>query len=186
MDEVQTGMGRTGRWFESSRELTGKNLPDAITLAKGLGGGFPIGAMITVGEHATSLLQPGMHGTTYGGNPLATSVALATLTTLESEDLLTHAQQVGERVRLALQELECVTSTRGAGLLMGIELADSTTASGKPLAPEVVNTAREAGFIINASGPSTLRLAPPLIITGQQLLSFVRALPGLVELATAA
>ncbi|MBM7051253.1 acetylornithine transaminase [Rothia sp. ZJ1223] len=180
VDEVQTGMGRTGRWFESSRELTDDKLPDVITLAKGLGGGFPIGAVIMVGEYTSTLLQPGMHGTTYGGNPLATAAALATVETIDAENLMEHAAELGERVRARLDTLDCVASTRGQGLLIGIELAQGQTGQGQPLGPAVVNTAREQGFIINATGASTLRLAPPLIITEAELNTFIDTLPQLV------
>ena len=183
VDEVQTGMGRTGRWFEHSRELTGKNLPDAITLAKGLGGGFPIGAMVVVGESTLSLLEAGMHGTTFGGNPLACAVALATLKTLETEGLLEHARQLGEGVRAELEKLEVVETTRGAGLLIGIVLKEKQTDAGAPLAPAVVASAREAGVIVNAPDASTIRLAPPLIISAEQLATFVVQLPGLVAAA---
>ncbi|GGH63865.1 acetylornithine aminotransferase [Rothia aerolata] len=181
VDEVQTGMGRTGRYFEHTRELDGQNLPDAVTLAKGLGGGFPIGAMITNGALANGLLEAGMHGTTFGGNPLATAAALATLTVLDEENLLEAAVSRGESVRAQLEALDCVAATRGAGLLIGVQLAAETTEDGAALAPAVVAAAREAGFIINAPNASTIRLAPPLVVTEEQLASFVQALPKIVE-----
>lgn len=183
VDEVQTGMGRTGRWFESSRELAGKDLPDVLTLAKGLGGGFPIGAMMTVGELATSQLEAGMHGTTYGGNPLACAAALATLTTLEEEDLLVRAEQLGSYIQSRLESLPEVESSRGAGLLLGLVLAEKTTQDGADLAPAVVAAAREAGFIINAPSADTLRLAPPLVLSEEEADSFISALPGIIATA---
>ncbi|MGL3807995.1 acetylornithine transaminase [Paeniglutamicibacter sp. R2-26] len=170
-DEVQTGIGRTGAWFASAGVL-----PDAMTLAKGLGGGFPIGAMVVFGEANTVLLTPGQHGTTFGGNPVATAAALATLHVIESQDLLAHATAVGEEVRGKLAALDFVTEVRGRGLLIGLDLAAD-------VAPGVVKAALDAGFIINAPGPHTLRLAPPLIVTTEQLDTFVAALPALYAAA---
>lgn len=170
-DEVQTGVGRTGKWFASEGVL-----PDAMTLAKGLGGGFPIGAMITFGEEVSALLSAGQHGTTFGGNPVATAAALATLHTIESQQLLAHVRQTGDTVRKALSGLEFVTEARGEGLLIGFDLAAD-------VAPAVVRGALEAGFIINSTGPATIRLAPPLIVTAEQLQRFVRALPDLYAAA---
>ncbi len=184
IDEVQTGMGRTGRWFESSRELSGENLADVITLAKGLGGGFPIGACIVNGQETLNLLAPGMHGSTFGGNPLATAVALATINTLDREQLLDKAAALGRQVRNQLETLEHVQATSGAGLLIGIELRDSQTSSGAALGPACVKEGLNQGFIFNATGASRLRIAPPLVITDQQLNSFVQALPHIVERAS--
>ncbi|MFJ6418780.1 acetylornithine transaminase [Paeniglutamicibacter sp. NPDC091659] len=170
-DEVQTGIGRTGSWFASAGVT-----PDAMTLAKGLGGGFPIGAMIVFGEENTALLTPGQHGTTFGGNPVATAAALATLHVIEAQNLLSHANKVGEDVRGKLAALDFVTEVRGRGLLIGLDLAQD-------VAPGVVKAALDAGFIINAPGPRTLRLAPPLIVTTEQLDTFVAALPALYAAA---
>lgn len=172
-DEVQTGIGRTGTWFASEGVL-----PDAMTLAKGLGGGFPIGALVTFGDAASTLLSAGQHGTTFGGNPVATACALATLHVIESQQLLAHAQVTGAAVREQLAALDCVTEVRGAGLLIGFDLAAD-------VAPALVRKALDAGFIINAPGPRTLRLAPPLIITAEQLSTFVEALPALFAAALA-
>lgn len=183
VDEVQTGMGRTGRWYEHTRELTGDQAPDVITLAKGLGGGFPVGAMVVTGQDAIATLQAGMHGTTFGGNPLATAVALATLTTIESEGLLGRAEEIGASLRAELAGLPGVAGTRGAGLLVGIVLDTETTDAGDPLAPAVVAVAREAGFIINAPDACTLRLAPALTITAAELAEFTEALPRLIAIA---
>ncbi len=170
-DEVQTGIGRTGSWFASAGVI-----PDAMTLAKGLGGGFPIGAMIVFGEENTALLTPGQHGTTFGGNPVATAAALATLHVIEAQNLLAHVNKVGEDVRGKLAALDFVTEVRGRGLLIGLDLAQD-------VAPGVVKAALDAGFIINAPGPRTLRLAPPLIVTTEQLDTFVAALPALYAAA---
>lgn len=173
LDEVQTGIGRTGKWLAS--EDTGV-VPDAITLAKGLGGGFPVGALITFGEFPSSLLTAGQHGTTFGGNPVATAAALATLHTLEHQHVFENVGEVGEHLRLALAGVEGVTEVRGEGLLIGFDLdAD--------VAPALVTAGLENGFIINSPGPRTIRLAPPLILTVEQADRFIKALPVLLTIA---
>ncbi len=172
VDEVQTGMGRTGRWFECTRELSSQDAPDAITLAKGLGAGFPIGAMMVVGQEPIKLLQPGMHGTTFGGNPLATAAALETLTTIDKEKLLVNAEKVGEYIRTSLNSLPEVKAITGRGLLLGIQLSQEKTKADQPLAPAVVEYARERGFIINATGPRVIRLAPALNISQSEVAQF--------------
>ena len=178
LDEVQTGVGRTGEWF--AHQAIGGLQPDVMTLAKGLGGGFPIGAVLTFGEHATGLLSPGQHGTTFGGNPLGAAVSLAVLGTLAEDGLLGKARTLGTQLQARILELADrdprITGVRGAGLLQGITLA-------APIAPQVVAAALEHGFILNAANPSTLRLAPPLIITDEELGSFVEALPALLDAA---
>ncbi len=126
-------MGRTGRWLECTRELDAQSMPDAITLAKGLGGGFPIGALLVNGAENLSILQAGMHGTTFGGNPLACAAALATLSVIEEENLLASAQHLGNSVRAHIEKVVGVASTSGAGLLIGIQLESDVTASGDPL-----------------------------------------------------
>ena len=173
VDEVQTGIGRTGKWFASEGVL-----PDAMTLAKGLGGGFPVGALITFGEATSSLLAAGQHGTTFGGNPVATAASLATLHVIESTGLLDQVRDTGEYLRGALAAVPGVVQVRGDGLLIGIDLAAET-------APAAVAAALDAGFIINSTGPKTLRLAPPLILTREQADSFVNALPGILASASA-
>jgi acetylornithine aminotransferase len=171
LDEVQTGIGRTGKWLAS--EDAGI-VPDAITLAKGLGGGFPIGALITFGEPTSSLLSAGQHGTTFGGNPVATAAALATLHAIESQDILANARTVGEYLRSGLADVEHVTEVRGEGLLIGFDLdAD--------IAPAIVTAALDAGFIVNSPGPRTIRLAPPLILANGQADRFLAALPGIIN-----
>ncbi|MCQ1958075.1 acetylornithine transaminase [Arthrobacter sp. zg-Y826] len=171
IDEVQTGIGRTGKWFASEGVL-----PDAMTLAKGLGGGFPVGAMITFGERTSGLLAAGMHGTTFGGNPVAAAAALATLSALETSEALAKVRATGDYLRRELAALDFVAEVRGEGLLIGIDLVDE-------VAPAVVAAALEAGYIINSTGPATLRLAPPLILTPEQAGTFLNALPGILRAA---
>lgn len=173
LDEVQTGIGRTGKWLAS--EDSGI-MPDAVTLAKGLGGGFPIGALVTFGAGTSSLLAAGQHGTTFGGNPVATAAALATLHAIESQDVLANVAKVGEHLRSALAALPGVTEVRGEGLLIGFDLdAD--------VAPAVVQTGLDAGFIVNSPGPRTIRLAPPLVLTIAQADSFLAAFPAILQTA---
>ncbi|GAA3288836.1 acetylornithine transaminase [Arthrobacter citreus] len=174
VDEVQTGIGRTGAWFASEGVL-----PDAMTLAKGLGGGFPVGALITFGDTASSLLSAGQHGTTFGGNPVATAASLATLHVIESTGLLQHVRDTGAHLRAALADVPGIAEVRGEGLLIGFDLAED-------IAPAAVAAALNAGFIINSTGPRTLRLAPPLILTRGQADSFVNALPGILGTARSA
>ena len=185
VDEVQTGMGRTGRWLECTRELDAQSMPDAITLAKGLGGGFPIAALLVNGAENLSILQAGMHGTTFGGNPLACAAALATLSVIEEENLLASAQHLGDSVRAHIEKVVGVVSTSGAGFLIGIQLESDATASGAPLAPCCVNIAREKGFILNATDAKTLRIATPLIISAAELSSFADALRSIIAEAAA-
>ena len=173
LDEVQTGIGRTGKWLAS--EDAGV-VPDAVTLAKGLGGGFPIGALLTMGEQTSSLLSAGQHGTTFGGNPVATAAALATLHAIESNHVLDNVAAVGAHHRSALADLAGVTEVRGEGLLIGFDLdAD--------VAPAVVQAGLDAGFIVNSPGPRTVRLAPPLILTTAQADSFLNAFPAILQTA---
>ncbi|MCT9626931.1 acetylornithine transaminase [Pseudarthrobacter equi] len=173
LDEVQTGIGRTGKWFASSDAGI---VPDAITLAKGLGGGFPIGALLTFGEQTSSLLAAGQHGTTFGGNPVATAAALATLHALESQHVLANVAAVGEHLRSALAAIPGVTEVRGEGLLIGFDLdAD--------VAPAVVQAGLDAGFIVNSPGPRTIRLAPPLILSTAQADTFLAAFPAILQAA---
>jgi len=173
LDEVQTGIGRTGKWLAS--EDAGI-VPDAVTLAKGLGGGFPIGALVTFGPETSALLTAGQHGTTFGGNPVATAAALATLHVLENQDVLAHVRAVGEHLRAGLAGIDGVTEVRGEGLLIGFDLdAD--------VAPGVVAAGLDAGFIVNSPGPRTIRLAPPLILTTDQADRFLAELPALLETA---
>nr|WP_239548689.1 acetylornithine transaminase [Arthrobacter tumbae] len=173
LDEVQTGVGRTGRWF--AHQASGIT-PDAMTLAKGLGGGFPIGALVSFGSEVSALLTPGQHGTTFGGNPVATAAALATLHALEAGAVLQNADDVGSYLRSNLAGVSGVGEVRGEGLLIGFDL-DGDYAS------DAVTEALGQGFIINAPTPHTLRLAPPLILTRTQAQSFLDALPSVLETA---
>lgn len=150
-----------------------------MTLAKGLGGGFPVGALITFGPETSSLLSAGQHGTTFGGNPVATAASLATLHVIESTGLLDQVRDTGAYLRAALAAVPGVAEVRGEGLLIGFDLTGET-------APAAVAAALDAGFIINSTGPHTLRLAPPLILTRVQADSFVNTLPQILAAARAA
>ena len=172
-DEVQTGMGRTGTWFAHSASGV---KPDVLTLAKGLAGGIPIGACIAVGEYG-QMLQPGNHGTTFGGNPVAAAAALAVIDTIEKDGLLEHVQRVGAALAEGLKD-ERVTEIRQAGLLIGLDLA-------APVAAKVTAAALEHGFIVNDCAPDRVRLAPPLVLTEQQAATFVKAWPRLLDEAFA-
>ena len=174
LDEVQTGIGRTGNWFAHQRAGI---RPDIVTLAKGLGGGLPIGAVIGIGP-AAKLLSAGQHGSTFAGNPVCAAAALAVLSTIDSEHLLDHVDALGKHMSSAIEDLghPLVDHVRGAGLLLGIVLTDRVSA-------EAAAAAMQAGFIINAPAPDVLRLAPPLILTTEQADSFVAALPGILDTA---
>ncbi|MCP9946444.1 acetylornithine transaminase [Streptomyces somaliensis] len=177
LDEVQTGVGRCGHWFE--HQAHGVE-PDVVTLAKGLGGGLPIGAAVAFGE-AAGLLGPGHHGSTFGGNPVACAAALAVLDTLAADGALDRVKRVGERLRGGIEGLghPLVSHVRGAGLLLGIVLTE-------PLAPRVQQAAQDAGLLVNAPAPDVVRLTPPLIAGDDEADAFLRALPGVLEAATAA
>jgi acetylornithine/N-succinyldiaminopimelate aminotransferase len=167
LDEVQTGVGRTGHWF--AHQADGVE-PDIITLAKGLGGGLPIGACIAFGATAT-LLEPGQHGSTFGGNPISCAAALAVLRTIARDGLLDHVKRIGERLRTGIEALHSplIADVRGAGLLLGIVLTE-------PVAAGIVADLRDAGFLANAPQPDVIRLAPPLILSAEQADAFVAAL----------
>ncbi|MFI7274889.1 acetylornithine transaminase [Streptomyces sp. NPDC049879] len=177
LDEVQTGIGRTGHWFACQAEGVE---PDVITLAKGLAGGLPIGAVLAFGDTA-GLIAPGGHGTTFGGNPVSCAAALAVLDTIESEGLLAHVKRTGERLRDGIWNLghPLVDSVRGAGLLIGVVLTE-------PVSREVQQAAQDAGFLVNAAVPDTVRLAPPLIIGDAEVDALLAALPGILDTADAA
>ncbi len=174
LDEVQSGMGRTGEWFAHLRSGV---RPDVVTVAKGLGGGFPIGACIGVGD-AGDLLQPGNHGTTFGGNPVACAAALAVIATIESEDLLEHVTTLGQKLRDGLAADPRVTEVRGEGLLIGLDLAEEASA-------DVVQAAQRAGFILNNPTPRRIRLAPPLVLTTDDAEAFLAAWPAILDEAFA-
>ncbi|MGD9956985.1 MAG: acetylornithine transaminase [Candidatus Nanopelagicales bacterium] len=175
-DEVQSGIGRGGSWLMSVDQGV---VPDVVTLAKGLGAGMPIGAVIATGE-ARDVLVPGDHGTTFGGNPVSCAAALAVLGTIESEGLLQHVRDLGERWAASFDAVDhpLLASHRGVGLWRALELAE-------PLAGTVETVARSQGFLVNAVRPSTIRLAPPLVLSEEQADSFSAALPGLLDTAGA-
>ncbi|MEU2201239.1 acetylornithine transaminase [Isoptericola sp. NPDC019482] len=164
LDEVQTGVGRTGSWFAFQQpEIGGGVVPDVVTVAKGLGGGFPVGAAIAFGERAATLLGRGQHGTTFGGNPVAAAAGLATLGVIERDGLLENVRRVGA---VLTSEIEAagnplVAGVRGRGLLLAVQLT-------RPVAADVATAALEAGFVVNAVAPDAIRLAPPLILTADQ------------------
>ncbi|TFC88234.1 acetylornithine transaminase [Cryobacterium sp. TMT3-29-2] len=165
LDEVQTGAGRTGKWFAHQHE---RILPDALTLAKGIGGGLPIGALVTFGA-ASELFQRGQHGSTYAGNPLVTATANAVLGTIESEGLVANAARRGEQLReiLAGFDSALIGEVRGRGLLLGVGLTE-------PVALRLAAAAQSNGLIVNAANESTIRLAPPLIVGDAELADFER------------
>ncbi|MEU6732777.1 acetylornithine transaminase [Streptomyces physcomitrii] len=160
LDEVQTGIGRTGHWFAHQAEQDID--PDVVTLAKGLGGGLPLGATLAFGA-AARLLGPGQHGSTFGGNPVSCAAALAVLDTIENEKLLPQVRRVGAVLREGIEgpRHPLVREVRGAGLLLAIELTE-------PTAPAIQSTAQEAGLLLNTIGPTTLRLAPPLNLSEER------------------
>ncbi|CAL9631590.1 Acetylornithine aminotransferase [Streptomyces sp. enrichment culture] len=173
LDEVQTGIGRTGHWFEyQAHEGV---LPDVVTLAKGLGGGLPLGATVAFGR-AADLLKPGHHGTTFGGNPVACAAGLAVLDTIANEGLLENTKRQGEQLRNGIEGLghPLVGHVRGAGLLLGIVLTE-------PLAAQVQQVAQEAGFLVNAPAPDVVRLMPPLNLGDDDVAALVQALPGFLD-----
>lgn len=172
LDEVQTGIGRTGVFYAHQHDgIT----PDVITLAKGLGGGLPIGACLAIGATG-DLLTPGLHGSTFGGNPVCTAAALAVLKELADHDLVNRADMLGKTLSHGVEELghPLVDHVRGKGLLQGIVLT-------APSAKAVENAARDAGFLVNAAAADVVRLAPPLIITEDQINDFLTALPAVLD-----
>ena len=158
MDEVQTGLGRTGKWF--GYEESGIK-PDVITLAKGLGGGLPMGAMLVTGE-AKELFEPGQHGSTFGGNPIVARAALATIEFIEKESLLVNATNMGQLLIKLISQIDEVTEVRGRGLLLGVGLKNV-------LAKDVELECRKLGLLLNAVTENTLRLAPALIVNIEQV-----------------
>ena len=178
LDEVQTGVGRTGNWFEyQAHEGV---LPDVVTLAKGLGGGLPLGATVAFGR-AADLLGPGQHGTTFGGNPVACAAGLAVLDTIANDGLLENVKRQSERLRDGIEASghALTDHVRGAGLLLGIVLTE-------PLAPQVQQAAQDAGFLVNAPAPNVVRLMPPLTLGDDAVDAFLGALPGILDEAGSA
>ena len=175
LDEIQSGIGRTGEWFAHQREGV---LPDVLTLAKGLGGGLPIGACIGIGRYG-SALSKGDHGSTFGGNPVACAAALAVIDTIEKDGLLANATKVGAHLAAGIEAIghPMVTSVRGTGLWLAFTLPGKA-------ATAVAATAQRAGFLVNAVQPDAVRLAPPLILTDAEADTFTGALPGILDAAS--
>ncbi|GAA1836475.1 acetylornithine transaminase [Actinomadura chokoriensis] len=174
-DEIQSAIGRTGTWFAFEHENA---RPDVITLAKGLGGGLPIGACVAFGPHG-GLFAKGDHGSTFGGNPVAAAASLAVLGTIEKDGLLANAASVGEALASGLAAIEhpLLAGVRGRGLWRAAVLTG-------PHAPAVEAAARDAGFLINAVQPTALRIAPPLVLTAEQARSFTDAFPSILDAAS--
>lgn len=162
IDAVQTGMGRTGDWF--GYEYSGIT-PDVITLAKGLGGGLPLGAMIALGKTA-DLFQPGDHGSTFGGNPVTTAAGLAAINFIETQKILAKVQKQGAELMQELALVPGVSEVRGAGLLLGIELTQAR-------ASDIAVALRNEGVLVNAANASTIRIAPALIVSDVQIKKFI-------------
>jgi acetylornithine/N-succinyldiaminopimelate aminotransferase len=172
LDEIQTGIGRTGRWFAyQAEDIT----PDIMTLAKGLGGGLPIGAVLGFGEYA-DVFAKSDHGSTFGGNPVACAAAMAVLETIENDDLLANVRHVGQQLVRGIQAIDhpLLVGVRGAGLWLAAVLSGDH-------APAVEQAARDAGFLVNAVQPDAVRIAPPLVITPAEAAGFIAAFPSILD-----
>jgi acetylornithine/N-succinyldiaminopimelate aminotransferase len=181
LDEVQTGIGRTGAWFAHQLpSISGGSelLPDVVTVAKGLGGGIPIGAFVAFGAQNAQRISAGQHGTTFGGNPVAAAAGLATLHVIERDGLLANATRTGAHLKAGINGLghPLIAGVRGEGLLLGVELTE-------PVAAVVASQLLSAGFIVNAVTAGVLRLAPPLILTTDQADTLIEALPAALNVA---
>ena len=177
LDEIQTGIGRTGAWF--AHQPLGIE-PDVVTLAKGLGGGLPIGACVAFGA-AGELFEPGQHGTTFGGNPVCCAAALAVLDTIENDDLCARTARLGDVIRTGIEKIAhpLVDHVAGEGLLIGIVLT-------APVAQAVQQAAQDAGFLVNAAVPTRIRLAPPLVVDDADVDALLVALPAILDAGLAA
>lgn len=175
LDEIQSGIGRTGEWFAHQGEGV---TPDVLTLAKGLGGGLPIGACIGLGAMGTGLSR-GEHGSTFGGSPVACAAGLAVLDTIEKDGLLASVTQVGGQLRADIEATghSLVSGVRGSGLWLAIALTS-------PVATAVEAAARRSGFLVNAVQPDAVRIAPPLVLSAAEAASFTAALPGILDAAS--
>ncbi|PSL45232.1 acetylornithine aminotransferase [Saccharothrix carnea] len=175
LDEVQTGIGRLGTWFAFHQVGI---VPDVITLAKGLGGGLPLGACIAVGP-AKDLFGPGQHGTTFGGNPVCCAAALAVLDTIAADGLLEHTSAVGKEIAAGVEALDhpLISGVRGAGLLLGITLREAVSA-------KAAAAAQQAGYLINPIQPDVIRLAPPLVLDEADAHRLVADLPSFLPTTT--
>ena len=169
-DCVQTGMGRTGDWF--GYEYSGIK-PDVITLAKGLGGGLPLGAMIALGD-AAKLFEAGDHGSTFGGNPVATAAALAVIETIEKKSLMERVNAIGVDLMAEIALIDGVKSVRGAGLLIGIEFSE-------PIAKKVAATCQKNGLLVNGNSETVIRIAPPLIVSDREIREFLKIFTSAVD-----
>lgn len=169
-DCVQTGMGRTGDWF--GYEYSGIK-PDVITLAKGLGGGLPLGAMIALGD-AAKLFEAGDHGSTFGGNPVATAAALAVIETIEKKSLMERVSAIGVDLMAEIALIDGVKSVRGAGLLIGIEFSE-------PIAKKVAATCQKNGLLVNGNSETVIRIAPPLIVSDREIREFLKIFTSAVD-----
>ena len=172
LDEIQSGIGRTGEWFAHQKEGI---LPDVLTLAKGLGGGLPIGATVGFGEVGTAF-APGDHGSTFGGNPVACAAALAVIDTIENDDLLENVKAVGARLSDGIAAIDhpLLKGVRGAGLWLAAPLTEAK-------APAVRAAAQARGFLVNPVQPDVIRLAPPLILSAAEADEFLAAFPEILD-----
>jgi len=172
LDEVQTGVGRCGSWFLYQQSGI---VPDVITLAKGLGGGLPLGACIGVGA-AAELFKPGHHGTTFGGNPVSCAAGLAVVRTIAADGLCEHAAALGKDIAARVEQLHhpLVSGVRGVGLLLAIGLA-------RPVSAGVAKAAQAGGYLVNNVQQDSLRLAPPLVLSESDAHDFVAALPAFLD-----
>ena len=170
IDAVQTGMGRTGTWF--GYEDSGIT-PDVITIAKGLGGGLPIGAMIALGK-AAELITPGSHGSTFGGNPISCAAGNATIDEIETKKYLATNRQFGLQIMSALRQIPGVSEVRGKGLLIGFDFE-------KPIAKTVASELLEAGILVNATSETTIRIAPAFVISQKNVDEFVRTCTAVIR-----
>ncbi|MBU3645638.1 MAG: acetylornithine transaminase [Candidatus Nanopelagicaceae bacterium] len=170
IDAVQTGMGRTGNWFGYEKDgIT----PDVITIAKGLGGGLPLGAMIALGK-AAGMFTPGMHGTTFGGNPISCVAALAVIETIENKDYLALNRVKGALLKNVISPIIGVSEVRGEGLLVGIVVKDAK-------AKEVAQRLQDYGFLVNAANENVIRLAPAYVVSESQIMKFAAAFNDVCE-----
>ncbi len=179
LDEVQTGIGRTGRWLAHQAPENACLRPDIVTLAKGLGGGLPLGAMVRVDRPGVPRFAAGMHGSTFGGNPISAAAALAVLDVIEADGLLANAIERGAQFRSGLAQVHGVREIRGAGLLLGIVLAE-------PVARDVEAAARMAGVLVNAPAADVIRLAPPLNLTADEVAHGIAVLAAAIASVRAA
>jgi acetylornithine/N-succinyldiaminopimelate aminotransferase len=176
LDEIQSGIGRTGAWFAYQQEQA---IPDVLTLAKGLGGGLPIGACVGFGDCGAALGK-GDHGSTFGGNPVACAAALAVIDTIEAQDILANVKHVGDTLAAGIAGIghPLLNGVRGSGLWLAAVLTQDK-------APAVSKAAQAAGFLVNAVQPDAVRLAPPLILTEAEATEFLTAFPAILDDAQA-